>query len=173
MWPIAGFAVLGFLVGNLVGLTAESVTGTAVGLLFAFGGGSAIAFLHRLDPPSRVLAGQAVAALSFSCLLGVYTGIVVSEYQLLSPRRPLPPRTVAVAELKYNRSAALARADAIDQHLANRDLDPQQAYNQLYGVFRTLERSADSISGGLESGAISERQACRGYENLLIARDTT
>jgi len=41
MWYFMAFATLGFLIGQLAGMTASSVTSTLLGLLFAFGGGTA------------------------------------------------------------------------------------------------------------------------------------
>jgi hypothetical protein len=93
MWLIVAFAALGLLIGNLVGLTAQSVVSSLLGLLFAFVGGSVLVFLEKLTPEIRKLAGQSILALSVSCLIGTYVGIVVSEWQLLSPKRTVKPAT--------------------------------------------------------------------------------
>jgi len=68
MWVIVGRFLLGLLVGNLVGMTAESVATPLLGLLFAFIAGSVIALLGKLPPEDRRLAGQCIAALSLGCL---------------------------------------------------------------------------------------------------------
>ena len=92
-WSVAGFVALGYLTGTLVGMSASPVTGALVGLLFAFAGGSGVAFFKTLTPEERVSAGQGIMALSLGCLLGVYSGIVVSEFRLLSPRGTQPGLT--------------------------------------------------------------------------------
>ena len=128
---VFAFVCLGFLIGNLVGLSAESTLAVIIPLLFTFGGGSAVAFLPKLDAESRKVAATAVVALSLSCLAGVYSGIVVSEYQLLSPHRGTGKRT-AVAEMKYLRSVDLKKVDAIDQQFRTHVLTAEQAYERLY-----------------------------------------
>jgi hypothetical protein len=86
MWIVLSFLALGFLIGNIVGMTAQSVVTSLLGLLFAFAGGSVLTFIHKLDAGERRLAGQAVLALSLACVGGLYTGIFVSEHRLLSPK---------------------------------------------------------------------------------------
>ena len=46
------FAALGFLIGNLVGLTGGPISASTIALLFAFGGGSAVGFLPKLGSGS-------------------------------------------------------------------------------------------------------------------------
>lgn len=70
MWIVIGFAALGFLIGNLVGLTAHSVVTSVLTLIFAFTGGSIIAFLGKLTLDDRRVAGQAICCLSLCCVLG-------------------------------------------------------------------------------------------------------
>ncbi len=60
MWMILGFAALGLLIGNLIGMTSEGVIGELISLLFVFVGGSLMAFLHKLTPADRRLAGGAL-----------------------------------------------------------------------------------------------------------------
>ena len=112
---IFAFACLGFVIGNLVGLSAESTLSVVLPLLFAFGGGSAVAFLHKLPPSERRLAAAAVVTLSLSCLIGVYTGIVVSEHQLLSPSIDDSDDRTAVADRKYLRRIDIEEVQRIDQ----------------------------------------------------------
>lgn len=83
---IIAFLSLGFVVGNVVGMSASPIANTLVGLLFAFAGGSAVAFLRKLDETSRLQACQMITAASIGCLAGLYAGILVCEHRLLSPR---------------------------------------------------------------------------------------
>jgi hypothetical protein len=130
---ILAFSALGFLIGNLVGLTAESVVSAILPLLFAFGGGSAIGFFHKLGQESRRMASTAILAISVACLIGVYLGIAVSEHQWLTPHDRREARsTVSIAESKYLRSYLVAEADQIDQLKSSGALSAEQAYQALY-----------------------------------------
>jgi len=132
---ILAFVCLGFLIGNLVGMTSESTIAVLIPLLFTFAGGSAIAFLPKLDDATRKLAAGAVIALSLSCLSGVYCGIFVSERQLLSPPniRKAALTTVTPRDWrKYLKANDLSELNAIDQQFRNHELTPEQAYQQLY-----------------------------------------
>lgn len=150
---VLAFASLGFLIGNLVGLSAESTLKIILPLLFTFGGGSAAAFIPKLEPADRRVVAAAVVALSLSCLAGVYSGIVVCERHLLSPAAtPLvagvpttgaTPASVAqdsIADRKYLRSVDMRTVDVIDQKFrtgafnSQQGENAQQAYEQLYGL---------------------------------------
>ena len=145
MWIIFGFLALGLLVGNLIGLTAESVVTPVLGLLFAFGGGSIIAFIGKFSPEDRRLAGQAILALSVACLVGVYSGIGISEWQILSPpeRAQLndsaPSPRASIADKKYLRSALIKSANAIDTQLTMDVISFDEAYKQLFKLVKKLE----------------------------------
>ena len=139
MWTIVAFAALGFLIGNTVGLTASSVASSLISLLFAFGGGSAVAFLRKLNNDDRRSASQAVTALSLACLVGIYVGIWISESQILTPHRRQQDNSVqTIAERKYLRSALVTKTNEIDQAYQVGDLTPKVAYEQLYEAVRTL-----------------------------------
>ena len=131
---VLAFVCLGFLIGNLVGLSAESTLAVLIPLLFTFAGGSAVAFLPKLDVESRRLAAAAVIALSLSCMAGVYSGIFVSEHQLLSPSstRASSSSTRSIAENKYLKSINMRDVDAIHQQFRTNRLTAEQAYNQLH-----------------------------------------
>jgi hypothetical protein len=134
------FAALGFLIGNLVGLTSESVVSALMPLLFAFGGGTAVGFIPKLDAKARTAASVAITALSLMCLAGTYVGIAVSEYQLLTPPERRQARAEAsVADLKYVRSFLVKSADEIDQQRAIGQLTTQQAYEALYKLVSAKE----------------------------------
>ena len=130
------FFMLGFLIGNLVGMSAESVIATLMPLLFAFGGGSAIGFLHKVDEASRKVAFTAILTLSVGCLAGTYLGVAVSEYQLLSPTSVGVEERAAIVDSKYLRSYLISEADQIDQLYASDVLSPQRAYERLYALVK-------------------------------------
>jgi hypothetical protein len=131
---VLAFVCLGFLIGNLVGLSAESALAVIVPLLFAFGGGSAVAFLHKLGPAERTRSAGAVVALSIGCLIGVYVGIVVSERQALSPSKRRLAREATTADLKYLRSADIEKVNEIDQRYKGGALSAAEAYERLYSL---------------------------------------
>lgn len=139
MWTLLAFLFLGFLVGNLAGITAESVTSSLLALLFAFGGGSAIAFVHKLDSAKRKLASQAVVVLSIGCLVGTYLGIYVTERQLLTPTsyRTTPEKS-SIELRKVLRAGLVSQASMIDQLHKSGTLSAEKAYETLY---ETIMRS--------------------------------
>jgi hypothetical protein len=134
---VVGFALLGLLIGNLVGMTSAPVTSSVLSLLFAFTGGSILVMLEKLTVDTRRLAGQAIAALSVACLIGVYAGILVTEHQLLSPPRARDAALTAASrnsrdENTYLRSAELSsEADAIDLQVRQGALTYREAYDRL------------------------------------------
>lgn len=137
---VLAFGSLGFLIGNLVGLSAESTVSVLIPLLFTFGGGSAVALLPKLGQADRLIAATAVVSLSVFCLLGVYAGIVVSERQLLSSapardrRAVTAPARASIEERKYLRQVSFDSVALIDQRYKDRLLTATQAYEQLYGL---------------------------------------
>ena len=126
------FISLGFLIGNLAGLSANNVTNSLIALLFAFAGGSAIAFLSKLERPDRTLAGQAITALSIGCLLGTYGGVLVAEYQVLTPPAyRQAPADSSVGTRKLLRAELKSQASVIDQMYKGGQLSLDQAYELL------------------------------------------
>jgi hypothetical protein len=85
MWISLGFFTMGLLVGNLAGLSATSVVSQIIGLFFALAGGSVIAFLKGLEKEEQKMAGQAMLSASAGALLGIYVGVLVVQFRLLSP----------------------------------------------------------------------------------------
>ena len=136
MWLILGFAALGFLIGNLVGLTSESVVTQTIGLLFAVMGGSLIVLLKGLQPDDRRLAGKMILSLSVMALLGVVSGIVISENRLLSPAH-----IVAGADNKYLRKLTASDLAEIDLRYNSGHLTPAEAYKELRG--RLIEEARE------------------------------
>lgn len=134
---VLAFIFLGFLIGNLVGFSSNASTlGVLLPLLFTFAGGSAVAFLPKVEAEGRKLAAIAVIALSLSCLAGVYWGLFVSERQLLSP----PEVRTSRLNMKGPRSetTGLYRASKVsavndlDQRFHNHELSANDAYEQLH-----------------------------------------
>jgi hypothetical protein len=70
MMPMFAFFTFGLLVGTLIGLTSESVVSGFLPILFAFGGGSIIAFLDRFHGEERTIALIGIASLSIGTLVG-------------------------------------------------------------------------------------------------------
>lgn len=158
MWLAFAFAMLGLLIGTLVGLTSESVVQTLLGLLFALMGGSVIALLGKLSPEDRKTASQAIASLSIACLIGIYSGIVVTQYRLLSPKidsnkpavttdsnkpavttdskKPAVTTRAEISKETYIRSAQIAKANAIDIRYHKHLITPEQAYEEMYSLAR-------------------------------------
>ena len=139
MWLIVGFSALGLLLGNLVGMTSESVVGQLVGLLFVFVGGSVFALLRKLNDNDRGLAGKLLMGVSLGTLIGVYAGIAVNEFRLLSPR------TIAAIERgesvnKYVRSGSLQASGGIDIKRAKGLLTIDDAYAQMYDLAASYEK---------------------------------
>lgn len=162
MWLILGFAFTGFLIGNLMAMSASSTVPSFLGLLFALLGGSLIALLHKLKQEDRTAAGKIVLALSAMCLLGVYTGLVINERELLTPkeRRFWPavsksnefnsaakPETshstdcssIKTQASKYLAGAELSKADGVDLKKQRGEITPEQAYAEMYNGWKKFE----------------------------------
>jgi hypothetical protein len=138
---IIAFTTLGFLIGNLIGLSAESTLVTVLPLLFAFGGGAAIAFLHKLKQGERRNASVAITALSLSCLIGVYTGIYITEHQIISTSEVKQARLSSIESRKYLRSININSVEQIDSKLKTGELSIKQAYEALYNLIQDMEES--------------------------------
>lgn len=139
---ILAFLSLGFLIGNLLGLSSNGVVKAIMPLLFAFGGGSAVGFLHKIEDRYRIIAYQLIFVFSISCLIGTYTGIIVSEHQLLSPERGQISRANStIKDNKYLFSKeAISKADTIDQLYASELMKAEDAYQGLYEIITQLDK---------------------------------
>lgn len=151
MWLVAGFLALGFLIGNLVGMSATSAVTALLGLLFAFAGGSILAFLEKFSSVNLRVASQALLALSLACTIGLYTGIYVSEHQLLSPPERFSARAdtagrsafrESVESRKYLRAAIGDGVEAVDGLRRRGDLNDKAAYEMLRGNMLALARDS-------------------------------
>lgn len=128
-WFAAAFIFLGFLVGQIVGMTSASVTTSIIGLLFTFAGGTAVGMLHKLTPEQRRLAAMAVTLLSIFCTVGIYTGILVKEHDLLSPKRPPAAERPQRSE-GYLRNEHVTAYRKIDQQYRTGLITAEQAARQ-------------------------------------------
>ena len=116
MWINLGFFTMGLLVGNLAGLSATSVVSQIIGLFFALAGGSVIAFLKGLEKEERRMAGQAMLSASAGALLGIYVGVLVVQFRLLSPPSLQTPASgAAVSSVSSSRSPDTLNAVAAQQ----------------------------------------------------------
>jgi hypothetical protein len=144
MWTLVAFSSLGLLVGILTGLTAANVTSSLLALLFAFAGGSAVAFLNKLDAAKLVLASQCVTALSLACLLGVFSGVIVAERQLLTPEEyRAAPAESTVMSRKVLKKASAQRIGLINQLYRDGRLSADAAYEALYKAVVGTEAHKD------------------------------
>ena len=138
MWIVIGFAAMGLLLGNLLGMTAEPLVKYVIGILFTFVGGSVFAFLHKLNDKDRAVAGQAVFALSLGCLVGVYSGVWVNQHRSLSPATTASAAQAAAPE-PYLRNAKVDQANEIDRERQSGILTPEQAYEKMYHLLQAQE----------------------------------
>ena len=149
MWIVIGFAALGLLIGNLVGLTSESAVNPLLSLLFVFVGGSVLGFLHKLDANDRAIAGGSVLSLSVCCLVGVYFAIWTNQHRWLSPKTAGATQASATqanatqTDQPYLRSAAVNEADLIDRRKEQGVIKPDEAYEQMYRLVRKYASAPD------------------------------
>lgn len=97
------FVSLGFLVGNIAGMSASPVAATVIASVFTLAGGSALALFQKLQEADIKRASQSIAAFSVSCLFGLYVGILVTEYQLLSPTNQQSETQSATADTRWDK----------------------------------------------------------------------
>jgi predicted PurR-regulated permease PerM len=128
---IVAFISLGLLIGNIVGMTESVISNTLIGLLFAFGGTTAIGFLRKVRPSERKIAACCIISLSFSCLVGLYMGIYVSRHQLLGPSANKEGQS-----LTYLRKSDIEKIDFINIKKKENLLSCEDAYEELYSAVK-------------------------------------
>lgn len=134
------FASMGFLVGNIAGLTSAPITQPLLAAVLAFGGGSIIAFQTKLNK-ERLLPGalHAVTAFSLFALLGIYMGILVSEYQLLSPVNNIADNKTSDSidnKNPYLRSSVSRKIDELEDEVIAGIKTKPQAFDELVDLLK-------------------------------------
>lgn len=122
-----GMLALGIVVGTLVAMSATSLAQGVLAALFALFGGSLLGFLKQVRVEDQLKVAAGVLAIAVGTLIGIYSGIYVNEYKLLTP----PQLRASEQDTKYLRAAELSRANAIDQQYRNHQLQAEEAYAQL------------------------------------------
>ena len=130
------FLTLGFLVGHLAGLGAQGIGKSLVAALFAFGGGSALGLIHKLNPLDRQFLVRGLLVLCLGCILGTYTGILVNEYQVLTPTS-LRFQQVEKRD-SYLRTNLLSGAHLVDQQYRKNEISPTEAYERLHSLLTAV-----------------------------------
>lgn len=118
------FASMGFLVGNIAGLTSAPITQPLLAAVLSFGGGSIIAFQTKLGK-ERLLPGalDAVAAFSLATLVGMYGALyITAKYPSL-----LSSPTLAVSSQKPLRSGSLDTVQEVLRLVSNGTMSPEKA----------------------------------------------
>ena len=136
-----GFLFLGFLIGTLVAMSAQSLSNGVIAAVFALTGGSLLALLKTLSDADQLKAAAGIGGISLGAILGVYSGLYVNDHRLLSPKAQLANvqqqagqqviNTTSQEGGKYLRSVNLTRVNEIDQEYRTGVLQLDQAYEQL------------------------------------------
>jgi hypothetical protein len=77
---------MGMLIGSLLALSAQSLSKSVIAAMFAFFGGSLLAFLQKLSIIDQIKASGGLGAIALGTIFGVYSGLYVNEHQLLTPQ---------------------------------------------------------------------------------------
>jgi zinc transporter ZupT len=80
------FLAMGMLIGTLLAFSAQSLSKSVIAAMFAFFGGSLLAFLQKLSIIDQIKASGGLGAIALGTILGVYSGLYVNEHQLLTPQ---------------------------------------------------------------------------------------
>lgn len=129
------FFLFGFYVGTLCGLSASPITLTLMPLLFAFGGGSVVAFFSKMNDVQRKSAIVAIGAVSLGALIGTYSSIVVSSHELLG-KRNINPEGYA----NYLRSSSLTKIESKLMQLEQGKLKPEMAAEEIRRIIHNEDK---------------------------------
>lgn len=80
---IAGFSSLGLLVGSIAGLSSAELTVPLFGFLFAFVGGSLIAFFGKIPKESIIFSSIALTSFSLAVIFSLYIGLYIKVNEIL------------------------------------------------------------------------------------------
>jgi len=153
-----GFLVFGFLIGNLIGLSGTQLLEAVLAALFAFAGGSAIAFFTKLDDQQQIGTSQLVLYLTSGCLLGLYFGIAVEQNQWLGQKVSKSERALEILEMAI-----------VKKSTAESDED----YTELIKMFTSMSTEIDKNSGYLradEQDIVSTTYKL--FEDKIITEET-
>ena len=117
------YAALGLLIGSIAGLTSAAITTSLLAALFAFVGGSALAFLPKLNDQDRRLASSALAGLSLAATMSLYFSLYLREHAILSPTS----RQAEMAGKGLLRSEKTSLDTSLIQQLQTGDIDLEGA----------------------------------------------
>src|SRR5437764_10448594 len=80
------FLALGFLVGNLTGLSDSPIATLVVPTLFTFLGRSILVFFAKVPQSDRPVISRSLAFFCLACLVGTYLGIMINTHGWLGPK---------------------------------------------------------------------------------------
>ena len=134
------FGCLGLLIGNMVGLSADSLVKVVIPAILTFGGGSVLVFLNKLSVDEQRMAAVAITTLSIFCLLGIYLGILQAEYRIFTPRSDRSfGDTPGSIERKYLRSSEIDKIFVIDTQYRQKHISAEVAYDRLFKVVERVK----------------------------------
>lgn len=139
-WQFIGLLTLGFLIGNLIGLSANNHMETIMASLFAISGGVTILSIKNEDLTIVNLKLRALFFIALGCLIGVYFGIYLSESKSLTPDKTIvagKETEEKIIDRKYLRSQTMTFVELIDQQLTNEEITVEEAYNELFEHINT------------------------------------
>ena len=87
-WLILGQLWFGLLLGLIVGLSASPIVETAIGLLFAFIGGSLVFLIKDRKPEELETIGMCLSVFAFFMILGIIAGILLRTGMLADDSVP-------------------------------------------------------------------------------------
>jgi mannitol-specific phosphotransferase system IIBC component len=130
MFVVLGFTSLGLLVGSIAGLSSADLTLTLFGLVFAFAGGSVIAFMGKMPKPSIVLASIALASFCLAAVMALYVGLFmkVNEILFTTPKQIIsagkqssqkPPPNDTVAQQGYRTLMRARTGEKLENYLTD------------------------------------------------------
>jgi len=124
-------------VGNITGLTSSSISNALLAGVFTFIGGSLVVFQTKLSEIQIKFSLHVIAAFSIATLFGIYSGIYVSENQLLTP---LDVRQNADDnknfDRKYLRENVSGEIQKIENEVASGRKSFQEAFDELINLLK-------------------------------------
>ena len=82
---IWGFSSLGMLVGNLIGLSTDSLSSVLLPALLTLVGAGGFGFLSKLAESERAIAMTSAASFCIACLVGIYSSVWLTEHRIFTP----------------------------------------------------------------------------------------